>query len=57
MDNQMNWRLERLRCQLVAVAMHKKNMLHREVLLLSQSLDQLIVIAQREKLRALQESK
>jgi len=58
MDNQTNWRLEALRCQLLAAMAANQSFLHRDVLLLSQSLDQLIVKAQREKkMRALQQTK
>lgn len=51
MDKQRDRRLERLRRQLVAAAMGRESFLNRDVLLLSQSLDQLIVKAQREKMR------
>jgi Spo0E like sporulation regulatory protein len=43
--------LERLRGQLVAAAMRQGSFLNRDVILLSQTLDQLIVKAQREKMR------
>ncbi|MFB9325297.1 Spo0E family sporulation regulatory protein-aspartic acid phosphatase [Paenibacillus aurantiacus] len=46
-------RLERMRGELVEAAARKKTFLHRDVLLLSQSLDLLIVKAQAEKIRRL----
>ncbi|SFS82537.1 aspartyl-phosphate phosphatase Spo0E family protein [Paenibacillus sp. BC26] len=49
MDNQSYVRLERLRGQLVAAAMRKETFLHRDVIQLSQTLDQLIVKVQAEK--------
>ncbi|WP_236343564.1 aspartyl-phosphate phosphatase Spo0E family protein [Paenibacillus plantiphilus] len=55
MDNLTNRRLERLRGQLVAAAMRKQTFMHREVLLLSQTLDQLIVKAQTDKRKSLNE--
>ncbi|MBO7744027.1 aspartyl-phosphate phosphatase Spo0E family protein [Paenibacillus sp. MWE-103] len=51
MDKQSYHLLERLRGQLVSAAMGKGTFLNRDVLLLSQTLDQLIVKAQREKNR------
>jgi hypothetical protein len=53
MDNHTNYRLERLRGQLVAAAMRRQNFLHRDVLLLSQTLEQLILKAQCEKSKSL----
>ncbi|WP_219836475.1 aspartyl-phosphate phosphatase Spo0E family protein [Paenibacillus sp. R14(2021)] len=50
MDKQSYHQLERLRGQLVSAAMgNGSSFLNRDVLLLSQTLDQLIVKAQREK--------
>ncbi|MBM7564418.1 aspartyl-phosphate phosphatase Spo0E family protein [Paenibacillus sacheonensis] len=51
MDKQSYHLLERLRGQLVAAAMRQESFLDRDVLQLSQTLDQLIVKAQREKMR------
>jgi len=55
MDNHTNHRLERLRGQLVATAMRQQTFLHGDVLLLSQSLDQLILKAQAEKSKTVEE--
>lgn len=55
MDNLTNRRLERLRGQLVAAAMRKQTFMHRDVLLLSQTLDQLIVKAQTDKRKPIKE--
>ena len=49
MDNHSYHELKRLRGQMVAAAMRQGTFLHREVLLLSQTLDQLIVKVQTEK--------
>ncbi|MBW7460542.1 Spo0E family sporulation regulatory protein-aspartic acid phosphatase [Paenibacillus sepulcri] len=57
MDNHTNHRLERLRGQLVATAMRQQTFLHGDVLLLSQTLDLLILKAQAEKSKPLEESK
>ncbi|BBH21062.1 hypothetical protein Back11_24070 [Paenibacillus baekrokdamisoli] len=57
MDNQTYHRMERLRGQLVAAAMRKQTFLHTEVLLLSQTLDQIIVKVQTEKCKAIDASK
>ncbi|QHW30244.1 aspartyl-phosphate phosphatase Spo0E family protein [Paenibacillus rhizovicinus] len=51
MDKQSYHLLERLRGQLVAAALRQGSFLNRDVLILSQTLDQLIVKAQREKMR------
>ncbi|NBD22649.1 aspartyl-phosphate phosphatase Spo0E family protein [Paenibacillus glycinis] len=51
MDKHSYHLLERLRGQMVSAAMGKGSFLNRDVLLLSQTLDQLIVKAQREKKR------
>ena len=53
MDNHTNYRLERLRGLLVATAMRQQTFLHRDVLLLSQTLDRLILKAQTDKLKTL----
>ncbi|WP_308639077.1 aspartyl-phosphate phosphatase Spo0E family protein [Paenibacillus silvisoli] len=52
MEDQSYRRLERLRGQLVAAAMRKDSFLDRDVIQLSQTLDQLIVKAQTEKSKA-----
>ncbi|WP_090976832.1 aspartyl-phosphate phosphatase Spo0E family protein [Paenibacillus sp. CF384] len=52
MDNHSYQRLERLRGQLVAAAMRKETFLHRDVIQLSQTLDQLIVKVQAEKCKS-----
>ncbi|MCQ6558101.1 aspartyl-phosphate phosphatase Spo0E family protein [Paenibacillus mendelii] len=57
MDNQTNRRLERLRGQLVDEAIRKDDLLHQDVLVLSQSLDRLIVEVQTEKRRLLERVK
>jgi hypothetical protein len=58
MDNHTtSSRLESLRGQLIKTAMRKQTFLHREVLLLSQSLDKLIVKAQAEKIKSLERPK
>ncbi|QHT60477.1 Spo0E family sporulation regulatory protein-aspartic acid phosphatase [Paenibacillus lycopersici] len=51
MDKQSYHLLERLRGQLIAATMRHGSFLNRDVLLLSQTLDQLIVKVQREKMR------
>ncbi|WP_274651715.1 aspartyl-phosphate phosphatase Spo0E family protein [Paenibacillus humicola] len=53
MDNLTSCRLESLRGQLVSTAMRENTFLHRDVLQLSQSLDQLIVKVQTEKRESL----
>ncbi|RAP76451.1 aspartyl-phosphate phosphatase Spo0E family protein [Paenibacillus montanisoli] len=53
MDNHSYRRLERLRGQLVDAAMRKDSFLDRDVIQLSQTLDQLIVKVQTEKTKAL----
>lgn len=57
MDNQTNHRLERLRGLLVDEAIRKDDLLHQDVLVLSQSLDRLIVEVQTEKRRLLERVK
>lgn len=49
MDKLGTAQLEMLRGQMVAAATRKQSLLHREVLLLSEMLDQIIVKAQKEK--------
>ncbi|UVI32331.1 aspartyl-phosphate phosphatase Spo0E family protein [Paenibacillus spongiae] len=57
MDNQTNRRLEWLRGELVNEAIRKDDLLHHDVLVLSQSLDRLIVEVQTEKRRSLERVK
>ncbi|WP_270171703.1 aspartyl-phosphate phosphatase Spo0E family protein [Paenibacillus sp. SYP-B4298] len=49
MDKLGTAQLEKLRGQMVATATRKQSLLHREVLLLSEMLDQIIIKAQKEK--------
>ncbi|WP_042162633.1 MULTISPECIES: aspartyl-phosphate phosphatase Spo0E family protein [Paenibacillus] len=49
MDKQLLFEMEKLRGKMVETALLKQNLLNREVLLLSQSLDKLIVRAQVEQ--------
>lgn len=49
MDKQLLAEVETLRGKMVAAAVRQQNILHRDVLLLSQSLDQLILKVQTEK--------
>jgi hypothetical protein len=49
MDKHLLAQMERLRGMMVATAIRKQNILHRDVLLLSQMLDQLIMKAQADK--------
>ncbi|WP_246427481.1 Spo0E family sporulation regulatory protein-aspartic acid phosphatase [Paenibacillus phyllosphaerae] len=55
--DQDTYRLETLRGELVAVANRQQDLLHHDVLLLSQSLDLLIVKAQTKKRKLLEEAK
>jgi hypothetical protein len=57
MDNHTDRKLETLRGQLISMAMRKQTFLHRDVLLLSQTLDTLIVKAQTEKRNMLERPK
>lgn len=50
MDKQLLVQVERLRGKMVAAAAVKQNMLHHDVLILSQSLDELILRVQMEKI-------
>lgn len=49
MEKQLIFEMEKLREEMVETAMLKQNLLNREVLLLSQSLDKLIIQAQEER--------
>lgn len=49
MDNQLLVQVERLRGQMVATAARRESMLHREVIQISQRLDELIYRVQTEK--------
>ncbi|WP_081667277.1 aspartyl-phosphate phosphatase Spo0E family protein [Paenibacillus pinihumi] len=49
MDKLKTAQMEMLRGQMVDTANRKQSLLHREVLLLSEMLDQMIIKAQREK--------
>lgn len=49
MDEQLLMQMERLRDKMVEKAITEKNLLHRDVLVLSQSLDQIIVKVQSEQ--------
>ncbi|MCA0754481.1 aspartyl-phosphate phosphatase Spo0E family protein [Paenibacillus sp. N4] len=50
MDKQLLIQMEQLRSKMVEMAALKQNLLHRDVILLSQSLDEIIVQVQRERL-------
>ncbi|REK77314.1 aspartyl-phosphate phosphatase Spo0E family protein [Paenibacillus paeoniae] len=49
MDKQLLLQLEQLRNEMVETAISEKNLLHRDVLVLSQSLDEIIVQVQSER--------
>ncbi|CAM3966055.1 aspartyl-phosphate phosphatase Spo0E family protein [Paenibacillus alkaliterrae] len=49
MDKQLLIRMEQLRNKMEETALLKQNLLHRDVILLSQSLDEIIVQVQRER--------
>ncbi|MEK3881517.1 aspartyl-phosphate phosphatase Spo0E family protein [Paenibacillus sp. PL2-23] len=49
MDKQLLMELEQLRNEMVETAITQKNLLHRDVLVLSQSLDEIIVRVQAER--------
>lgn len=48
MDKQLLMQLERLRNEMVETAISEQSLLHRDVLMLSQSLDEIIVRVQSE---------
>jgi Spo0E like sporulation regulatory protein. len=49
MDNHLHVQMEAIRGQMIATALRKQTFLHREVLVLSQMLDALIVQVQSEQ--------
>lgn len=49
MDKQLLLQLEKLRNEMVETALIEQNLLHRDVLVLSQSLDEIIVLVQSKR--------